>query len=647
MKKVLVLMMVFAVVIAGTVLASCKKDDGSGELVEGLGYFSSRDEIINRIDEYASKYASRGYGCDFGDEPRGEFAANDALAPTLEKAGGQGAGDDYTRTNTQVDGVDEGDIIKADGSNIYILNQSGFYIVGVDGGDAEKLAEIKIDNYVPHEMYVAGDTLIIIGGIYVPNTGYYPAYDIAIAPGCCWYPGTDKTDIRFYNIADRAAPVLNRQITLSGYYNTSRLTDGVLYYVINYNFYYGNKETYIPKISDSTVEGGAEKEISPSDIKFFDGIPSYNYLITGKIALDNSVALLKAYLGSGGTIYVSAGNIYAAIHDYNSRITFNGGTMSYDYSRKTATRIVRIALADLNYTGTGSVEGAIKDRYSLDEYEGCLRVATTTNYYDNNTGKQYSNVFVLGADLKIVGKITDIAPGESIYSVRFNGDEGSLVTFRQIDPLYKLNLADPANPTISDGLKKEGVSMYLHYVEGTDYIIGLGMGTKDNGWGGTTWAGIEVTLFDNSGEEAEVINSIYIGNAYSYCEALYNPKAILYDQTRNIFAFAAESWIYDGGNSYYRQDKQGYYVFGIENGMLVQRALLTDIESDIQYNNWYSYYNYSFSYIKRAARIGDYIYTVSDRFVTSYSLADFSQTDKLTLAEFRATQYGLEIDYVK
>ena len=642
MKKVFTMMMIAAVLVTGLMLTSCNVGGPSGELIEGLGYFSSREEIINRIDAYAAMYNNNN-GNWFSNLFRSKSIVDEALdmAPEATMGGSNDAADSYTRTNTQVEGIDEGDIIKADENNIYVLSQAGFYIVEANDGELQKSAEIKLENYVPQEMYVEGNQLILIGGVYNPNKEY-PMYDIAIEPACCWYPYTDQTDIRIYDISDNTAPILSRQITLSGNYNTSRLTNGTLYYVINYNFYYGEKDTYIPKISDSAVEGGAEKEIAPSDINFFDGIPNYNYMITGKISLsDTSSSLLKAYLGIGGTIYVSANNIYAISEDYSNRVTTDGNSSTYDLSKKTSTRIVRIALEDLQYTGKGNVEGQIKDRYSLDEYDGYLRVATTTSYYDNEF-RQYSNVFVLDGELNTIATITDIAPGESIYSVRFRETEGTLVTFKQVDPLFKLDFTDPLHPTISEGLKKDGVSMYLHYIDGTDYIIGLGRDTEENQWGGVTWKGLEVVLFDNSGEEAEIINTVYIGNACSYTEALYNPKAILYDQNLNIFAFAAESWVYSN-NGNYSQNAQGYYVFGIEDGRLVQRAMLTDIDEAIQYNDWYSYYNYNFSYIKRGARIGNYLYTISDRYVTSYALADFAETDKLKLAEFQITENGINI----
>lgn len=635
MKKLIIAIGILIFMGTAFMLSSCSGSRDDGTIENGLGYFSSRQEILNRIETYASMYNKQNWYSQL----RGDTVVNDIAAP--ESSGTDGGGSkDYTGTNTQVEGIDEGDIIKADGDHIYILNQSGFYIIKVSNGTLTKLASVQLENYVPSELYVLDNKLITIGGTYSAS------YDMPAVIGissCCWYPSTSRTDIRVYDITDASAPVQERQITLSGSYNTSRLIDNTLYYVVNYYFNYGNESSYIPTISDS-ADGGQEKEISPQDINFFDSIPNYNYMITGKISLsDTSSASLKAYLGAGGEIYVSADNIYVSSYDYNDRWSYKRGTASYDYTQKDYTRIIKISLQDLSYKGKARLEGTIKDRYSLDEYDGYLRVATTTTYYTSNTFSSYSNVFVLDGGLKTVASISNIAPGERIYSVRFKGTEGSLVTFRQVDPLYKLNLTDPLNPTISDGLKKDGVSMYLHYIDGTDYMIGLGLDTKENEWGGATFKGIEVVLFDNSGSEAEVINTIYIGNGSSYAEALYNPKAILYDKNLNIFAFAAQAWDYSQQNNYYPVT-QGYYVFGIEDGRLVQRAMLTNLTGSISYDNWYDYYNYSYSYIKRAARIGGYIYTISDRQVKGYSLEDFQPTNTLTLASFTLTENGLEID---
>lgn len=649
MKKVIVSILIAAVLIGGLSFWACRgKTDSSGEVIGGLGYFTERDEVINRINAYAAVMGykePKWYDKLFANKKSAPVAVDDAATsppPTSAALGaeaGEGSGNSFTRTNTQVEGIDEGDIIKADGGNIYILSQTGFYIVKADNGKARKLSEIRLQNYVPIEMYIEGNKLILIGGVYTPFNVFYYSY----AEGRMWYPSTQKTDIRIYDITDKTSPKLDRQITVDGSYNTGRLIDGAFYYMIQYSFNFGREETYIPKISDSAVNNGAEKEIAPEDINFFDDIPHFGYLIVGKISLSDASGGLKAYLGAGGTVYVSPNNIYTACPEYYGTVD----DAHSEENNKPHTRIIRINIKDFYYNGRGRVEGKIKDKYSLDEYEGYLRIATSTSYYSykESRSKQYSSVFVLDGELKIASTITDIAPGESIYSVRFNGAEGSLVTFRQVDPLYKLDFTDPLNPKISEGLKKDGVSMYLHYIEGTNYLIGLGQDSRTNEWGGVTWGGIEVTLFDVSGEEAEVNNSVYIGNYGSYAEALYNPKAILYDKDKNIFAFAAEAWIFDENNYYQRLQAQGYYVFGIEGGRLAQRAFLTDIEKEPSYNGWQEYQDYTFGCVKRAARIGDYLYTVSDRYVTAYTLEDFRKTDKITLADITIDRSG-NITYI-
>lgn len=647
MKKTIVILLVLMIAVGALTLAACT--GGKGSVEDGLGSFSSREQIVNRIKAYTKLYNVSNFFSNFvglKSARNEDLAAAPTPPESADDADGIGAGDDYTRTNTQVEGVDEGDIIKVDGANIYVLNQSGFYIIRAIEGELETLSEIKLEYYVPYEMYVTGDTLILIGGVYTPGN-YYGGMDLAIAPGCIWYPGTQKTDIRLYDISDRTAPALRRQQTVTGNYNTSRLIDGTLYYIINYYFYYDQEDSYIPKIADSAVDNGAEKEIDPSNIKFFDDIPNYNYLITGSIKTEGADASVQAYLAAGDNVYVSESMLYVTSTDYRAFYVRKGLSVTYDYRAMAKTRIIRIRLEDLTYNGQTMLEGTVKDRYSLDEHNGYLRVATTSSYIMDNVRKLYSSVFVLDGDLKTVGTVTDIAPGETIYAVRFHGDEGSIVTFVQTDPLFKLDLSDPTNPKISEGLKKDGVSYYLHYIEGTDYVIGLGRDTSVDPYGRTEWKGLEVVLFDYSGEEAEIIDRYVIGNACSYAEALYNPKAILYDKDRDIFAFAAEEWYYVPGPYYYGsyfQQGQSLYVFGFSTGELTLRAKLSDIKTEMDYTYWYDYYNYYFSFIKRGARIGDYIYTISDRYVTSYTLTDFTEVDKLELATYTVDNYGVLID---
>lgn len=558
-----------------------------------IAQFGSKAEVKKLLEKYNKYYNTTDIFSFFG---RAKMAA--PSYDLAEKDATSGSPDSFSKTNVQVEGIDEGDIVKTDGNYIYTIGTgNGVSIIAVNNGAMEKVATVFKPGVIFTEIYVEGDTLVTIG--------YYYKKGGSIT----------MTDVSLYDISSRSAPELERSLSYSGYLTTSRLYNGEIVFILSYNFgyYQEGEDNLLPYYSDS-LEGGGEKEMPLEDIWYVKGIREFSYTILGKISIANpSSATVKAYLGAGGATYVSYDNIYTTAVDYGYnymtnglRVVFNGGS--------TRTRIMKFAFADLSFKAKCDVNGYISNQYYMDEYNGYLRVATT------GAG---NNVFIFDGELKEVGSITDIAPGESIYSVSFKGDTGSLVTFRTVDPLFKLNLSDPTAPTISEGLKKDGVSYYLKHVEGTDYLIGLGQETQANGG----FLGMEIVLFDNSGADAVIINKIVIGGNYAYSEALYDPNAILYDKDSNMFGFSA--YYYENDYNIQRRD---YFIFGFMEGTLTLRTTIRhDSTLDPTLTMIGSTYNENY-FVNRAVRIGDYVYALSARIISSHAVADnFSMTESLGL----------------
>lgn len=634
MKKTVAILVILALLsVAVITVTGC---NGGDSYKEGAIAFANRDEVEKVVEEYNDYYRIRralSFGCGSAADnsvKKGDMANGSASSDGVSLPESSTGSSDYTSTNVQTEGVDEGDIIKADSNTIYYLSSGGLFIMDAPAsGQTSLLYSQTMSNFRPIELYVSGNRLVIIGEhyeqVYVNET-----YENGYADCCCYYYGRARTSLMIYDISDRTNPVVLRSLTVDGGLNTSRLADGKLYILTDYYFGYGDTDDYIPTITDS-MNGGEKKAIDISDMYYFEGIRSYGYLIAIKLDInDVAASTCKAYLGSGNTVYVSSNNIYVGIEDYSLRYSKDAfGYYEYDYSQKDRTRIVKFSLDDLSYKAAAYVEGTLNDRFSMDEYDGYLRVATTTT----GSFTQYSSVIVLDADFKEVGSVSGIALGERIYSARFNGETASIVTFRQVDPLFKVDLSDPKNPKVSDGLKKEGVSYYLHYIEGTNYLIGLGRDTENG-----TSLGIEVALFNTSGAENVLINKIVIGADYAYADALYDANAILYDKDKDIFAFAITSYDYD--NSDYRYysytTSNAYYVFGFSDGKLTQRAVLSETRvSQNRYDNYVNWSEYEWAKVQRGARIGNNIYTVSNACVTAFSLEDFSETSRtqLTTAE--------------
>lgn len=578
-------------------------------------------QIVSVIDDFRAK-----------ENPfRLDLPSFKATSPAPGAPISESLNNDYSKTNVQTKGMDEGDIVKTDGAYIYKLSTQGMFIISTNNGQMAVESSIVIDNYVPKELYVSEDYIILVGGVYYYEPSNYYGQIEPLADVFS-YMSYSKTDIRVYNIQNKKSPELKRQLVIDGNFETSRLNEatGEFLYMVNYNFYYGKEETYIPKISDSEVEDGKEMQIPAENIFYYDDVVSYNYLVVGKIDINSAdtISAYAAYLGLGGLKYVSNENIYVATYDYQSNQKVNiFGWVSSSSSFVTQTRIVKINFSSLKPTAAAKIEGTIKDRYSIDEYDGYLRVAATTR-----SNGSFSRVYVLASDLSLSGLIDNIAPGERIYSVRFNGTTGSLVTFRQVDPYFNLDLSDPKNPKISKGLKEDGVSHYIHYIGDTSYTIGVGRMSEEQGQG-VRWTGLKVSLYDNSsGEAVNISTHIIYGSCHS--ELFYNPKALMYNEERGLFAFTYENWTYSYNSYQYNTMTQGLAVFSFDltkdgADKLEYNTTLSNFNNGIDvYNNYYKNYR---SYITRGIQIGNYVYTISDKYIKAYDITNLELHFKLDL----------------
>ena len=548
-----------------------------------LKQFSSSDELSDVLGEYRNYYATtldldgvlsmyKGATSEYDSAP--ESTGNDTSAPS------------HSETNVQVEGVDEDDVIKTDGHYIYYLNNSGINILSAKDGATQKLSTIAAN---AGGMYLYGDILAVVG----------TEYDSNYAP---------KTTIAVYDVTDRAAPRLIRAVVMEGTTLTTRMNDGKVYYILS-----ADSDT-LPKAGD----GSSFEEMPASNAYYFKGVP-YNYFTTlGYVDLncsDGSMDAYKSYLGAGNIFYMSKDYLYVTATDYSARYYTNGFRTYADYSVAGQTRILKFSLDSLEPVAHANADGTVRDRYSLDEYKGNFRIATTV-------GSEGSAVFVFDENLNPLGEVRGIAPGEQIYSARFNGDTANIVTFLQVDPLFKIDLSDPKNITVSDGLKKDGVSYYLHYIEGTELLIGLGYDT----YMGAT-KGIEVVLFDNSGADAVIINTYVIGTDSAYSESLFEPKGILYSKEADFFGFPATVYRYDNYSGL-----QKYYLFGFSTGKLQLRATLShspDMDSRYQYIGGEDL-NIPQYDINRAVQIGDYIYAASPRLVTAHDINDAFNVTSIT-----------------
>lgn len=589
-------------------------------------------------------------------------AASEASAAG-SAAGGSG---DYSTTNIQVEGVDEADVVKTDGRYIYQVNKNRIVIIKAYGSVSENayskdgmkimsILDFKDDNFAPQELYIDGDTLTVIGSYY-ERTVYNSTTDnrkVAISP---YYRTKVTTKAIICDISDRSKIKKTREVEVEGYYVSSRKIGSTLYIVANkdMNVYYYNNDTRIetPSYKD-TVVSDKYIEIECPDIRYFPDAAESNYLTIAALDVKNSKkANIQTFLGAGENIYASAENLYVAVTNYNPinvvrplvepATNIRMGEPSLDWKMpEKSTTVYKFSLdgTRVTYLNKGEVPGSILNQFSMDENGGYFRIATTTGEswgVGSNISK--NNLYILDDTMNIRGKIENIAPGESIYSVRFMGDRGYIVTFKKVDPLFVIDLKDPENPKILGKLKIPGYSDYLHPYD-ENHIIGFGKDAVEL-YNNAYYQGMKIALFDVTDVNNPVQKfSLVIGDRGTDSELLQNHKALLFSKEKNLLAFPVLLMEVNRENNQNKQDEallygefayQGAYIYNIdlEKGFSLKGRITHLDEED--YLKAGSYY-YSDKFIERILYIGDNFYTLSKGMVKANEINGLKEVDRLEI----------------
>lgn len=297
---------------------------------------------------------------------------------------------------------------------------------------------------------------------------------------------------------------------------------------------------------------------------------------------------------------------------------------------------------NIEYKTEGEVPGTVLNQFSMDEHNGYFRIATTTREFSRTDWQSNSknHVYVLDNNLLTVGKLENLAPGESIYSARFIGDRCYLVTFKKTDPLFVIDLKDPSNPTILGKLKIPGYSDYLHPYD-ENHIIGIGKEAVEAEEGNFAWyQGVKISLFDVSDvENPKEISKYNIGDRGTDSYALHDHKAFLFSKSKNLLVIPIllaeiDKEKYPGGvpaNTYGDYVWQGAYVFDVSlDGGFVLKSRITHSEDESEFIKSGYYFASQYS-VKRSLYIGDTLYTISDKMIKMNNMDNFEEVNKLTL----------------
>ena len=506
---------------------------------------------------------------------------------------------DYSKTNTRTEGVDEADIVKTDGKYIYVLKNSydgapEVRIIKTDNGKMSTItSRISLDkekgdtSYYYNNMMVEGTALVVFADTYKePKDKRLYGYRA----------NSNNAEVIFYDITNPEKPEFKTKHTQEGSIGNTRMKDGIIYtfsHTYNFNYYYlmdGNEKVdyskLVPKVDGKKLDIG--RIYVP---EYADG-ESYTVVTSVDVKNPEKIIDKKMIMDSGYDIYVSGENIYFWNTDY-----FIAGekTMLTKYSYKKGI---------ITPQASTSIMGTFNNDYSLDEYNGNLRIVVTKGnewgriipFADEEEDAEDTTenaLYILDKDLKVKGKIEGLAKGEHIKSARFMGDMAYFVTFRQTDPLFSVDVSNPESPKVLGYLKIPGFSEYLHPF-GNGLLFGLGQ-DADEKEGGTR--GLKLSMFDisNPYDVREIAKTIYSEDKYSSSDAEYDRRAITIDAGKNLVGFEVSFYDESKGKSF---EKYVVYGFDREKGFY-QKFGVNNIEGE----NFYSS-------DCRGLYIGDYFYIV-------------------------------------
>lgn len=534
---------------------------------------------------------------------------------------------DYSKTNTQVQGVDEADIVKTDGTYIYYLTNEKLTIINTENASQMKeMSTIKFDEtFTPEEIFLNNDKIIVIGKRYeydkterkigIDEDYLYPNY-------------MDKTytSAKLYNVKDKINPTLERTVEVEGDYLTARMIGSNVYIASNKYMYYAyicntykstelNEDDFKPHYLD-TATSNETKSINFDCIYYIPEFEDTNYLnIVAFNITNNQEANVESYLGAGEEIYASKENLYVT-------------KTKYDYERKNKTSITteiykfNLNNANCTFAKTGDVPGSVLNQFSMDECNGYFRIATTDSTSWNSESNT-NNLYVLNENLETIGKIEGLAKGERIYSVRFMGNRAYMVTFVETDPLFVIDLSNPTTPTVLGELKIPGYSKYLHPYDET-HLIGIGEDTEvvNYGYGDRVVTnGMKMAMFDvTDPNNPQELYNVKIGEKGTYSELLYNHKALLFSKEKNIIAFPISITEND-----YKVTFQGAIVYGVslEKGFELKTKISN---SATDYDRYYSR-----NRVERIIYIKDTLFTLSNGLIKAVDLNTFETKGSIEL----------------
>ena len=662
------------------------------------------------------------------------------------KADGPVAGTDFSGTNNQEQGVDEADFMKTDGRWIYVLNNGKLVILGVpEFGQLEMMSNMSLEGS-PMQMLIDENRLVIVSSVYYWNLESDDplrnilAFDEPNEWGYYDYRISNLVKYTVVDVSNRTTPEIEREVYVEGYYHTARLVnstvrsvthahtyiDGLLTYPELPSTYWeiddryermdiwnqsvikainSNREVvdaltledFSPRIHERTSDGVFTHGVTAGDCSEFSSaqdVMTRGFTTIATIGLfEEETTLQVDHIASSWVNVYASGNMMILAEPANDWWWYWGTEESFE--DETNIHAFDISEpANTEYIGSGRVKGDVQDQFSISEYNGSIRVASTSDNWgrwwmatmdvvediavavDSVVSGESDEIIIepeipecLGpsnhvtvlqdggeGSLDVVGEINDIACGERIWSSRFVGEVGYLVTFRNIDPLWTIDLSDPTSPTILGELEVPGVSTYIHPLN-EDLLLTIGIGPAGDDGFGLDWSQTQISLFDVSDlDNPTLADSLSLSPGYvddncadiracgwswSWSEATYEHKAFNYWAPEDLLAvpLSTHRWVYDT----VEENDRTYTYYGYEfvstlklvNVDVANKSLSThgEVDHSALYGNGVQEYWYSNTDIRRSIFMGDYVYAISSAGMTVHLTQNLSHVITVDLPE--------------
>lgn len=554
---------------------------------------------------------------------------------------------EHSTTNIQVENVDEADITKTDGDYIYSLSGSDVVITNVQDPTNIKI-ESKIqseEDYNPEDLILYNDKLVVISTKYIKYS-------------------KSNTLVSVYDVTKKDEPKLVKSCMLPEKYYTSRSIDGKLLVIAS-----GKLREEANKVVTYYEEDNSKKEIGLENIKRLKKLISNDQTLIATINLQSTDNVkVNSYLFNVENAYISEKNMYLLNELYSNEnsgfekrvknlfgikgvIGFFNYMINedyYDYAEyDDYTNIYKFSIQEdgsIEYLAKNKVRGTTINQFSLDEYNENLRIGLETS--------DGSKVVVLDSKLNKIGETECLSKGEKMYSTRFLGEKAYMVTYKNTDPLYVIDLSNPKEPTVLGKLKIPGYSTYLHPYD-ANHLIGIGMQTKEtvhrDSQGRVTYTsaritGMKMALFDVSDvNNPKQISQTIIGDSRTTSAILTNHKALLFSKEKGILAIPVNSYPsdfevesssddisklvsqYTNYNKNYTAEGYAVYNINLTDGFNLKGIINHEIIKTSGYRYGYS------GKLLRGLWIEDNLYTVSEKMIKVNKLDDLSQISELEI----------------